>query len=80
MEWMKMVLITQAAMPAGIFAIVIVGNYKADLETAMRTILVTMITALITMQFGWYWGASYCLINHCYLRNLLWLPNFRKYL
>ncbi|MEC8013669.1 MAG: AEC family transporter [Verrucomicrobiota bacterium] len=49
MEWMKMVLITQAAMPAGIFAIVIVGNYKADLETAMRTILVTMITAPITV-------------------------------
>ena len=38
-----------AAMPAGIFAIVIVGNYKADLETAMRTILVTMITAPITV-------------------------------
>lgn len=49
MEWMKPVLVTQAAMPAGIFAIVIVGNYKGDKETAMRSILVTMIASIITL-------------------------------
>ena len=49
MEWMKSVLVTQAAMPAGIFAIVIVGNYKGDKETAMRSILVTMIASIITL-------------------------------
>ena len=49
MEWMKNVLVTQAARPSGIFAIVIVGNYKSDKETAMRSILVTMIAIIITL-------------------------------
>lgn len=49
MEWMKSVLVTQAAMPAGIFAIVIVGNYKGDKETAMRSIIVTMFVSIITL-------------------------------
>lgn len=43
------VLVTQAARPSGIFAIVIVGNYKSDNETAMRSILVTMIAIIITL-------------------------------
>ena len=33
----------QAAMPAGIFAIVIVKTYDADTKTAMRAIMATMI-------------------------------------
>lgn len=58
MEWMKSVLITQVAMPAGIFAIVIVGNYKGDKETAMRSILLTMIASIITLPLWLMIGVS----------------------
>ena len=51
MDFMRQVLIVQAAMPAGIFAIVIVGNYSGDQETAMRTILTTMIAGIVTLPF-----------------------------
>ena len=39
MEWLKDILIVQTAMPAGIFAIVIVKSYSGDTTTAMRAIL-----------------------------------------
>jgi predicted permease len=48
MNWLKDILIVQIAMPAGIFAIVIVKNYKGDTETAMRVILSTMIGCLLS--------------------------------
>jgi predicted permease len=48
MNWLKDILIVQIAMPAGIFAIVIVKNYMGDTETAMRVILSTMIGCLLS--------------------------------
>ncbi len=49
MEWMNQILVIQAAMPAGIFAIVIVGSYSEDKETAMRSIMSTMVTGVLTL-------------------------------
>ena len=49
MDWMSKVLIIQAAMPAGIFAVVIVGNYSGDRDTAMRSIIVTMVLSLVSL-------------------------------
>ena len=47
--FLKEVFLVQAAMPAGIFAVVIVGNYTGDRITAMRSIIVTMVASLITL-------------------------------
>ena len=40
------------------FAIVIVGNYEGDKETAMRSILVTMIASIITLPLWLMIGVS----------------------
>jgi len=48
-QCLKQVLVIQAAMPAGIFAVVIVGNYSEDKDTAMRSIMATMVTGILTM-------------------------------
>jgi hypothetical protein len=48
-------------MPAGIFAVVIVGNYSEDKETAMRSIIATMVTGIITLPI-WI-GIGLMLIN-----------------
>ena len=58
MEWMKSVLVIQSATPAGIFGIVIVGNYKGDKEIAMRSIPVTMIASIITLPLWLMIGVS----------------------
>jgi len=47
--FLREVLVIQAAMPAGIFAVVIVRNYSANSVTAMRTISVTMLVSLLTL-------------------------------
>ena len=47
--FLREVLVIQAAMPAGIFAVVIVSNYSANSVTAMRTISVTMLVGLLTL-------------------------------
>ena len=47
--FLREVLVIQAAMPAGIFAVVIVSNYSANSVTAMRTISVTMLVSLLTL-------------------------------
>ena len=47
--FLREVLVIQAAMPAGIFAVVIVSNYSANSVTAMRTISVTMLASLLTL-------------------------------
>jgi predicted permease len=47
--FLREVLVVQAAMPAGIFAVVIVRNYSANSVTAMRTISVTMVVSLVTL-------------------------------
>ena len=43
MSTLQEILVIQAAMPAGIFAIVIVKTYGADTKTALQAILATMI-------------------------------------
>jgi hypothetical protein len=49
MDWMRKVLVVQSAMPAGIFALVVVRLYKGDRTTAMRTIITSIAGCLITL-------------------------------
>ena len=53
-SWMTEVLIVQAAMPAGVFALVVVRNYEEDTETGLRAIMATMIISLISLP-TWLW-------------------------
>lgn len=59
MEWFRDILIVQSAMPAGIFAIVIVKNYSGDTTTAMRAILATMVGCLLTAPIWLYLGLKF---------------------
>ena len=56
MRWVQEILLIQSAMPAGIFAVVIVGNYGGDKLTALRTIPVTMIAGIVTLPFWVFLG------------------------
>jgi predicted permease len=58
MEWMRQILVVQAAMPAGIFALVIVGSYSADRNIAMISILVTMVGSLVTLPIWLFVGVK----------------------
>jgi malate permease and related proteins len=49
MTWLKKVLIVQAAMPAGIFALVVVRIYDGDRTTAMRAIMASILGCLISL-------------------------------
>ena len=59
MAWFREILIIQFAMPAGIFAIVIVKNYSGDTATAMRAILATMAGCLLTTPIWLYLGLKF---------------------
>ena len=59
MGWLRDILLIQSAMPAGIFAIVIVKNYSGDTPTAMRAILATMIGCIITTPLWLYLGLKF---------------------
>jgi len=59
MNWLQNILLIQTAMPAGIFAIVIVKNYSGESQTAMRTILATMFGCLVTTPMWLYIGLNY---------------------
>jgi len=48
-SWMREVLVVQAAMPAGVFALVVVKNYGEDTVTGLRAIMVTMLFSIITI-------------------------------
>ena len=52
--WMPEVLLVQAAMPAGVFALVVVKNYGEDTQTGLRTIMATMVASFITLP-TWIW-------------------------
>ena len=56
MEWIRKVLIVQAAMPAGIFALVVVRIYDGDRKTAMRAIVATMLGSLLSLPIWLYLG------------------------
>ena len=49
LEWLGEALVVQAAMPAGVFAIVVVKSYDGDAETALRVILASLAGCLATM-------------------------------
>ena len=49
LSWLREVLVVQAAMPAGVFAIVVVKSYDGDTEIALRVILATLVSCIITM-------------------------------
>jgi predicted permease len=57
-RWLQEILLIQAAMPAGIFAIVIVKTYDADTKTAMRSIMATMIGCLVSIPIWLYLGVN----------------------
>lgn len=54
MDWLREILVVQAAMPAGIFALVVVRLYQEDRTTAMRTIMTSIVGCLITLPL-WLW-------------------------
>ena len=58
MDWMRQILVIQAAMPAGIFAVVIVGNYSGNRDMAMRTIMITMLAGVVTLPLWVIFGLS----------------------
>jgi predicted permease len=49
MTWLRKVLIVQAAMPAGIFALVVVQIYDGDRTTAMRAIMASTLGCLVSL-------------------------------
>tara|TARA_Y100001978_G_scaffold203203_1_gene227407 strand:+ start:1819 stop:2766 length:948 start_codon:yes stop_codon:yes gene_type:complete len=49
MPWLRQVLVVQSAMPAGIFALVVVRIYEGDRATAMRAIMASMLGCLFTL-------------------------------
>jgi len=53
-SWMADVLIVQAAMPAGVFALVVVKSYGQDTKTALRVIMATMLISLVSLP-AWLW-------------------------
>lgn len=61
MDWMALVLVVQAAMPAGVFALLVVKNYSESSEVGMRSILATMIGCLITLPAWIYAGKNWAL-------------------
>lgn len=56
MEWFRQVLVVQAAMPAGIFALVVVRIYEGDRTTAMRAIMATLLGSLLTLPLWLFVG------------------------
>lgn len=57
-SWMSEVLLVQAAMPAGVFALVVVKNYEQDTETGLRAIMATMLVSIVTLP-TWLWIGMY---------------------
>ena len=47
--YLREVLVVQAAMPAGFFAVIVVGNYSSNRSTAMRVMSVTMLVSVLTL-------------------------------
>ena len=56
MDWFRKVLLVQAAMPAGIFALVVVRIYEGDRTTAMRAIMATLLGSLLTLPLWLFLG------------------------
>ena len=61
MEYLKQILVIQAAMPAGVFALLVVNSYSEDSRTGLRTIMATMLASLFTMPIWIFIGTNYIL-------------------
>ncbi len=53
---LKRVLIVQAAMPCGIFPIVLTRHYSGDTPTALQTVIGTTIFSIVAMPLWLQWG------------------------
>ena len=58
---MAQVLVVQAAMPAGVFALLVVKSYKESSETSIRAIMATMVGCLLTLPAWIYVGKTWVL-------------------
>jgi predicted permease len=56
---LKRIAVVQAAMPAGVFPIVIARHYGGDPGTALRVVVATSILGLITIPWWIQCGAAW---------------------
>ena len=61
-SWLVEVLIVQAAMPAGVFALVVVKSYGEDTETGLRVIMATMLISVVSIP-TWLWAGIKLISN-----------------
>lgn len=61
---LQRVMIVQAAMPAGIFSIVLVRHYGGDNSTAVRVVLATTLLSIVSMPFWIRVGSTIVLGNN----------------
>jgi len=61
MEYLKQILVIQAAMPAGVFALLVVNSYGESSGIGLRAIMATMLACLFTMPFWIFLGTKYIL-------------------
>ena len=61
-SWLVEVLIVQAAMPAGVFALVVVKSYGEDTETGLRVIMSTMLISVVSIP-TWLWAGIKLISN-----------------
>ena len=59
MGYLREVLVVQAAMPAGVFALLVVNSYGQRSDVGLRAILATMLACLITLPWWVYFGLTY---------------------
>ncbi len=61
MEYLREVLVVQAAMPAGVFALLVVNSYGQRSDVGLRAILATMVACLVSLPMWVYFGLTYIL-------------------
>ena len=59
----KRVLVVQAAMPAGVFPIVLARMYGGDPATAVRIVAGTTLLSLVTIPLWIRWGMAWLGLN-----------------
>jgi len=58
---LKQILVIQAAMPAGVFALLVVNSYGESSGIGLRAIMATMLACLFSMPFWIFLGTKYIL-------------------
>ena len=61
MEYLKQILVIQAAMPAGVFALLVVNSYDENSGIGLWAIVATMLACLFTMPLWIFLGTNYIL-------------------